>query len=80
MGCTVFYSERQCDLTFSMALCRLEINIKIIFIENSIPKTTLIKVASGSNFFEGEKKQNETKVTMTGLKTMIGMKTGQTYA
>jgi len=47
-----------------MALCRLETHIKIIFIENSIPKTTFRKVASGSNFFEGENKQNETMITM----------------
>ncbi len=36
-----------------------------------IRKTTLRKVASGSNFFEGENKQNE---------TMITMKTWQIYA
>jgi hypothetical protein len=51
-GTTVFYSESQCDFTYLMALYRLETHIKIIFIENSIPKTTLSKVAFEKQFFE----------------------------
>ncbi len=39
--------------------------------EKCIPKTTLKKVVLGSNFFEGENKQNE---------NMITMKTWQIYA